>query len=390
VVDPATRDALLAALALQVELGADDCIGDSPVDRFAEAAAERARADRAPPRSGPAPGRDDAPPGARRGRPGPDGAAPGGRPAPDDGRPRDPAGRDGGAADPAASGGAPRDISGRAPSPLNRAAAAGGREGGAAADRRAADPAGGGLAPGDAADPARAGGATGGPGRAGSARGRHGAVADDVGASPAAASAREIAAACATLPELAAALAAFDGCPELKAGARACVFADGNPAARVMVIGEAPGRDEDLAGRPFVGRSGQLLDRMLAAIGLDRAATEPGRAAYIANVLPWRPVDNRAPSGDEATILAPFVIRHVELAAPDFLLLAGGAPARLFLGADTGILKARGRWRRVLGRPALPTLHPAYLLRTPAAKRLAWRDLLALRCALDGEPVAFD
>lgn len=200
----------------------------------------------------------------------------------------------------------------------------------------------------------------------------------------AAAEAEAIAAACATLDELAAALAAFDGCP-LKRGARSCVFADGDPAARVMVIGEAPGRDEDRVGKPFVGRSGQLLDRMLAAIGLDRRAGE-GEAVYIANAIPWRPVDNRAPSGDEIAMLLPFLRRHVALADPAFVLLAGNAPTKALAQTETGILKMRGRWLRLAdGRPALPTLHPAYLLRNPAAKRLSWRDLLSLRAALDGE-----
>lgn len=206
----------------------------------------------------------------------------------------------------------------------------------------------------------------------------------------AARAAREIAAGCGDLASLAAALAAFDGCA-LKQGARTCVFADGDPAARVMIVGEAPGRDEDIAGKPFVGRSGQLLDRMLAAIGLDRRAADPAQGVYITNVLPWRPVENRAPSTDEAAMLAPFVARHIALAQPEFLVLMGAAAARLLLQTPEGILKLRGRWRRAAdGRPALPTLHPAYLLRSPAAKRLAWRDLLSLRAALDGEAPQVD
>ena len=205
--------------------------------------------------------------------------------------------------------------------------------------------------------------------------------------------AREIAAGCRDLASLGAALAAFDGCP-LKQGARNCVFADGDPAARVMIVGEAPGRDEDIAGKPFVGRSGQLLDRMLAAIGLDRRATDPARGVYITNILPWRPVENRAPSADETAMLTPFVARHIALADPEFVLVMGATAARALLQTPEGILKLRGRWRRAVaggeaedaGRLCLPTLHPAYLLRNPAAKRLAWRDLLSLRAALDGEP----
>jgi DNA polymerase len=158
-----------------------------------------------------------------------------------------------------------------------------------------------------------------------------------------------------------------------------------------MVVGEAPGREEDLAGKPFVGKSGQLLDRMLAEIGLDRRRDDPDSGAYITNVVPWRPVENRTPSADEIALLAPFALRHVELADPDFLLLTGASSARALLGATEGVLRLRGRWRRGPGgRPCLPTLHPAYLLRAPAQKRLAWRDLLSLRAALDGASVAFD
>jgi DNA polymerase len=201
------------------------------------------------------------------------------------------------------------------------------------------------------------------------------------------------AAACATLPELAAALAAFDGLAALKAGAMRCVFADGNPAARVMIVGEAPGQEEDRAGRPFVGRSGQLLDRMLACIGLDRRAAERERAVYITNVLPWRPVGNRTPAADEVAMLKPFLHRHIRLADPDILVPMGGSAVTALLGGEGGITKRRGQWAAVIGVadrpiPALPMLHPAYLLRNPSAKRQAWRDLLALRAVLDGEPPA--
>lgn len=190
----------------------------------------------------------------------------------------------------------------------------------------------------------------------------------------------------ATLEALREALAGFEG-SSLKAGARNCVFADGDPAARLMVIGEAPGRDEDRVGRPFVGRSGQLLERMLAAIGLSRTAPEPESAVYIANVLPWRPLGNRKPSGDEIALMLPFLRRHVALAQPEFLLLMGGTAAASVLNESAGILRLRGHWRRAEGfaPPALPTLHPAFLLRSPAMKRQAWRDLTQLRAALDGD-----
>lgn len=198
--------------------------------------------------------------------------------------------------------------------------------------------------------------------------------------------ARRIARAARTLPELHAAIAGFEGCA-LKAGAKNTVFADGDPAARVMFIGEAPGRDEDREGLPFVGRSGQLLDRMLAAIGLDRQAAGPERGAYIANVLPWRPVGDRDPAGDEAAMLLAFLERHIELAAPEFIVTLGRAPAAALLAEPVAITRIRGRWlrpERAGGRPTLPTLHPAYLLRQPAEKAKAWRDLLSLRAVLDG------
>lgn len=206
--------------------------------------------------------------------------------------------------------------------------------------------------------------------------------------------AEAVAARCRTLPELAAALAAFDA-GALKAGATRCVFADGQPGARVMIVGEAPGRDEDLAGKPFVGRSGQLLDRMLACIGLDRTAEDPSRAVYITNVLPWRPLSNRTPAADEVALMLPFLRRHIALAAPAVLVPMGGSAVSALLGGTGGITRRRGRWARLDGLtaqplPVLPMLHPAYLLRTPAAKRQAWRDLLSLRAMLDGEPPSFE
>ena len=200
--------------------------------------------------------------------------------------------------------------------------------------------------------------------------------------------ARALAEGRADLEALRVALEGFEGVAALKAAARRCVFADGLPGARVMAVGEAPGREEDEQGRPFVGPSGQLLDRMLASIGLDRRAQAPDRAVYLANLSPWRPVRNRRPSGDEAAALIAFLERHIRLAAPDFVLALGGAAAGALLRTEQGILMLRGRWRRREGLPPiLPTPHPAALLRNPLLKRQAWRDLLALRAALDGEPL---
>ena len=177
------------------------------------------------------------------------------------------------------------------------------------------------------------------------------------------------------------ALAAFEHC-ELKRGARNLVFADGNPQARVMIIGEAPGRDEDRAGKPFVGRAGQLLDRMLAAIDLTRAGPDPASSVYITNILPWRPPQNRDPSFDEIAMLRPFVERHIELVAPDVIVLMGNIPCLALLGRK-GITRMRGNWEVLLDRPALPMFHPDYLLRSPHAKREAWADLLALKAKLE-------
>jgi uracil-DNA glycosylase len=192
--------------------------------------------------------------------------------------------------------------------------------------------------------------------------------------------AREAAATAATLGELRSTLAGFEGC-NLRFTATNLVFADGNPQARVMFVGEAPGFEEDLQGLPFVGRSGQLLDRMLTAIGLDRAS------AYIANVIPWRPPGNRTPTPQETEICRPFIERQIALADPDFLILLGGASAKQLLQTNEGILKLRGRWRvyRTGLREirAMATLHPAYLLRQPLQKRLAWRDLLTLKMAMN-------
>jgi len=183
-----------------------------------------------------------------------------------------------------------------------------------------------------------------------------------------------------SLTELEAAMAAYDHC-ELKRGARNLVFSDGHAAARVMIIGEAPGRDEDRIGKPFVGRAGQLLDRMLAAIGLDRTAEAREQAVYITNVLPWRPPQNRDPEATEIAMMLPFVQRHVDLVDPDFVVLMGNISCQAGLG-QRGILKLRGTWAEAYGRPALPMTHPAYLLRQPQAKREAWADLLSLKARL--------
>jgi DNA polymerase len=198
-----------------------------------------------------------------------------------------------------------------------------------------------------------------------------------------AALARELAASAATLDELRRLLEAFDGC-NLKFTATRTVFADGNPEAPLMVIGEAPGREEDIEGLPFVGRSGRLLDRMLAAIGRDR------RSVYIANVIPWRPPGNRTPTPHETEICRPFIERQIELAGPKVIVTLGGPAAKLILGTTEGIMRLRGNWlahTTASGRsiPAMPTLHPAYLLRNPAHKRLAWRDFLEIKARLIAE-----
>ena len=176
------------------------------------------------------------------------------------------------------------------------------------------------------------------------------------------------------------AMAGYDHC-DLKRGARNLVFADGNPAARVLVLGEAPGRDEDQEGRPFVGRAGQLLDRMFAEIGLTRTALDPAKALYITNVMPWRPPANRDPEPAEIAMMRPFLERHIALVNPEIIVVMGNTPLMAMTGAK-GIVRARGVWGQALGKPLLPMVHPAYLLRNPIAKREAWADLLALRARL--------
>jgi len=195
-----------------------------------------------------------------------------------------------------------------------------------------------------------------------------------------AARAREAARSASSLDELRQILAGFDGC-NLKFTAKSLVFADGNPAASVMFVGEAPGREEDLEGLPFVGRSGQLLDRMLAAIGYDRTSV------YIANVIPWRPPGNRDPSPMETEICRPFIERQIELVNPKVLVTLGNASTKALLKTQTGIMRLRGAWKsHPIGSgveiPLMPTLHPAYLLRNPAHKKLAWRDFLEVKAKL--------
>jgi DNA polymerase len=198
-----------------------------------------------------------------------------------------------------------------------------------------------------------------------------------------AAKARELAEAATTLAELQTAIATFDGCA-LRRTATNTVFADGTPHAPVMIIGEAPGADEDRIGRPFVGRSGQLLDRMLAAIGLERQ-----RNVYITNILFWRPPGNRKPTDEETAACLPFVWRHIALNAPQVVVLCGGTATATLLNRGEGITKLRGRWFDLpvngLDRtiPTLTTYHPSFLLRAPARKSETWRDFLELQSKLE-------
>ncbi|MCV6548162.1 MAG: uracil-DNA glycosylase [Cohaesibacter sp.] len=187
-----------------------------------------------------------------------------------------------------------------------------------------------------------------------------------------------------SLEELRQTLADFEGC-SLKFSAKSLVFADGNPQARLMCIGEAPGREEDIQGLPFVGRAGQLLDKMLAAIGHDRSNS------YITNILPWRPPGNRKPSLGESEMMQSFIHRHIELVNPDVLLFLGGTAAQHLLASKDGIMRLRGSWKsyaitnaegQARHIPAMATLHPAFLLRTPAQKRAAWQDLLEVSARL--------
>lgn len=194
---------------------------------------------------------------------------------------------------------------------------------------------------------------------------------------------RETLARCQTLPELKQAMADFEGC-SLKSTATNLVFADGNPEAKVMLVGEAPGADEDRQGVPFVGLSGQLLDKILATIGLDRTSV------YITNIVPWRPPGNRQPTTQEIALCQPFVERHIELVNPEILILVGGVSAKTLLNSTEGIMRLRGTWRTYespgLSHPikVLATFHPAYLLRSPGQKAQAWQDFLMVQKALQG------
>lgn len=187
--------------------------------------------------------------------------------------------------------------------------------------------------------------------------------------------------AAADMSALSAAIAAYDGCSLKKTAKNTCVYR-GAETAGIAVIGEAPGRDEDLAGRPFVGRAGQLLDRMLAAIGLDESSV------HITNIVYWRPPGNRAPTPQEALACRPFLERQIELVDPDVILLMGGSAAKQIFSTNDGIMRTRGKWHDIAigerNRTCLATLHPAYLLRTPAAKHMSWKDLLSVKKRLDG------
>lgn len=184
------------------------------------------------------------------------------------------------------------------------------------------------------------------------------------------------------LAALKAAMAAYPHC-DLQKGARNLVFCDGVPGSRVMIVGEAPGRDEDRIGKPFVGRAGQLLDRMLAAIDLGRDR-DGAQSVYITNVLPWRPPQNRDPKPDEIAMMLPFLKRHIALAKPELLVVMGNISCQALLG-KRGITRLRGQWAEAAGLPVLPMFHPAYLLRNPSAKREAWADLLDLRARLNSK-----
>jgi DNA polymerase len=193
------------------------------------------------------------------------------------------------------------------------------------------------------------------------------------------------ASACATLEDIAAALSNLDACPLKKTATNLCFF-DGNPQAQIMLVGEAPGRDEDIQGKPFVGRSGQLLDRMLAAIGLSRNGDRPENSVFVSNVIFWRPPGNRTPTEQETLMCLPYLKRTIEIVSPRMIVCLGATPTQRLVNAHDGILKLRGKWFSLEAGsrpiPLLATLHPAYLLRQPAQKRLAWRDFLALKMAL--------
>ncbi len=214
------------------------------------------------------------------------------------------------------------------------------------------------------------------------------ALAAENGLSPdaAVADAKTLAAKAETIEALHQALLDFDGCP-LKKTAKNLVLCDGSPSAHVMLIGEAPGADEDRQGKPFVGRSGQMLDKILNAIGLDRHAEEPEKGAFISNTIFWRPPGNRKPTPAETEICLPFILRAIELVNPRLIVCLGATPMQRLCNTTEGILRSRGKWKsyKLNDRnvPLMPTLHPAYLLRQPAQKALCWRDMLDVRKKLE-------
>ena len=216
---------------------------------------------------------------------------------------------------------------------------------------------------------------------------------DLLGTAQARVEAARLAKSCGSLEELRAAIASFDGLA-IRKTATNMVFSDGNPAARVMLVGEAPGADEDRQGKPFVGVSGQLLDKIFAAIGLSRTAEDPQKAVYISNILNWRPPGNRTPSPAEVDISLPFIERHIALVKPQVLILCGGVSAKALLGSGEAISRLRGKFHdyspitdgisdHASAIPAIATYHPAYLLRTPSQKKLVWADMLMLRERLE-------
>ncbi len=218
---------------------------------------------------------------------------------------------------------------------------------------------------------------------------------DLLGTAAAKVEALRLAKSCHSLEELRAAIAGFEGLAIRKTASN-MVFSDGNPKARVMLVGEAPGADEDRQGKPFVGVSGQLLDKILGCIGLSRTEEDPDRSVYISNVLNWRPPGNRTPNASEIDISLPFIERHIALVKPEILILCGGVSAKALLGRDEAMSKLRGKFQDytpitegITGGapvpiPSVATYHPAYLLRTPSQKGLVWADMLMLRARLDG------
>lgn len=217
--------------------------------------------------------------------------------------------------------------------------------------------------------------------------------ADLLGTAQARVEAAKLAASCGSLEDLQAAIAGFEGLA-IRKTATNMVFSDGNPKAKVMLVGEAPGADEDRQGKPFVGVSGQLLDRILKSIGLSRTEEDPAKAVYISNILNWRPPGNRTPSPAEIDISLPFIERHIALVKPDVLILCGGVSAKGLLGSGDSISKLRGKFHdyrpltdgvseNTSAIPAIATYHPAYLLRTPSQKSLVWADMLLLKSRLE-------